>query len=123
MGQFGNLLIVGLLTVASGLMDARAFVYASRTWPGGQLDLRMAASSLAAFGAGITFYLIAIKFMQNAGIQSVALQTSIWFVVTAIGIAAMDGTIVNWSRPQQVVGIAVTLALGWLIVSTRSAAA
>ena len=30
--------VVGILTVASGLLDARGFVYASRAWPGGQLD-------------------------------------------------------------------------------------
>jgi hypothetical protein len=123
MGQLGNFVIVGVLTVASGLMDARAFVYAGRTWPNGQLDVRMGLSSLAAFIAGITFYLVAVKFMQNAGIQSVALQTCIWFVVTVIGIAAMDGAVLTWTRPQQVVGIAVTLLLGWLIITTRSAAA
>jgi hypothetical protein len=61
--------------------------------------------------------------MQNAGIQGVALQSGIWFVVTAIGIAAMDGTIVQWTRTQQVVGVAVAVALCWLISTTRAAAA
>lgn len=123
MGQMANYLIVALLTVGSGLMDARAFVYASRVWPGGQLDLRMALASLAAFGGGIALYMLAVKFMQNAGIQGVALQSGIWFVVTAIGIAAMDGTVAQWTRPQQIVGVVVALGLGWLIVTTRSAAA
>jgi hypothetical protein len=59
--------------------------------------------------------------MQNAGIHGVALQSGIWFVVTAIGIAAMDGTIGQWSRTQQVVGIAVAIALCWLISTTRAA--
>ena len=81
----------------------------------------LALISLAAFVGGITAYIIAIKFMQNAGLMSVTLQTGIWFVVTAVGIAAMDGTIANWTRSQQVVGIGVAVALGWLITTTRAA--
>ena len=50
MGQLGNLLVVGLLTIASGLLDARGFVYAARAWPGGQLDVKMGLASLAALG-------------------------------------------------------------------------
>jgi hypothetical protein len=123
MGQLGNLALVGLLTVGSGLLDARAFVFASRAWPEGRLDWKTSLLSLACFAGGIGLYMIAVKFMQNAGIQGVALQSGIWFVVTAIGIAAMDGTIVQWTRTQQVVGVAVAVALCWLISTTRAAAA
>ena len=123
MGQLGNLALVGLLTVGSGLLDARAFVFASRAWPEGRLDWKISLLSLACFAGGIGLYMIAVKFMQNAGIQGVALQSGIWFVVTAIGIAAMDGTIVQWTRTQQVVGVAVAVALCWLISTTRAAAA
>ena len=122
MGQVANLLIVGLLTVVSGLLDARGFVYAGRAWPDGQLDLKMGLASLAAFSGGLSAYIVAIKFMQNAGIQGVALQSGIWFVVTAIGIAAMDGSLLAWSRTQQVVGLGVAVALCWLISTTRAAA-
>jgi hypothetical protein len=59
--------------------------------------------------------------MQNAGIQGVALQSGIWFVITAVGIAAMDGSILGWTRTQQVVGIAVAVALCWLIATRRAA--
>jgi hypothetical protein len=123
MGQAGNLVVVALLTVGSGLLDARAFVFASQAWPGGRLDWKLALASLACFAGGIGLYMLAVKFMQNAGIQGVALQSGIWFVVTAIGIAVMDGTIVQWSRSQQVVGVAVAVALCWLISTTRAAAA
>jgi hypothetical protein len=123
MGQAGNLVVVALLTVGSGLLDARAFVFASRAWPDGRLDWRMALVSLACFAGGIGLYMVAVKFMQNAGIAGVALQSGIWFVVTAIGIAVMDGTIVQWTRSQQVVGVAVAVALCWLISTTRAAAA
>ena len=122
MGQIGNFLVVGLLTVASGLLDARGFVYAARAWPAGDLDVKMALASLAAFAGGVSIYVLAVKFMQNAGIQGVALQSGIWFVVTAIGIAAMDGTLVQWTRTQQVVGAAVAVALCWLISTTRTTA-
>ena len=122
MGQVGNLLIVGLITIASGLLDARGFVYAARAWPEGQLDLKMGLASLASFAGGVSAYILAIKFMQNAGIQGVALQSSIWFVVTAIGLAAMDGSLLTWTRTQQVVGLGVAVALCWLISTTRAAA-
>ncbi len=123
MGQVGNLVVVALLTVGSGLLDARAFVFAARVWPGGRFDWKLGLASLACFAGGIGLYVLAVKFMHNAGIQGVALQSGIWFVVTAIGIAAMDGTIVHWTRSQQVVGLAVVVALCWLISSTRAAAA
>jgi hypothetical protein len=123
MGQVGNFLVVGLLTLASGLLDARGFVYAARAWPQGQLDARMGLASLVCFVGGLTAYIASIRFMQNAGIQGVALQSGIWFVVTAIGIAVMDGSIAHWSRTQQVVGVAVAIALCWLISTTRAAAA
>ena len=123
MGQVGNLIIVGLLTISSGLLDARGFVFASRAWPGGQLDAKVGLFSLASFAGGLTCYIVAVKFMQNAGIQGVALQSGMWFVITAVGIAIMDGTLVNWSRTQQVVGVAVAVALCWLISTTRAAEA
>ena len=122
MGQIGNFLVVGLLTIASGLLDARGFVYAARAWPEGHLDVKMGFASLGCFVGGLTAYILAVRFMQNSGISGVALQSGIWFVITAIGIAAMDGSLLNWTRTQQVVGVAVAVALGWLISTTRAAA-
>ena len=123
MAQVGNFIVVGLLTIASGLLDARGFVYAGKSWPGGDLDPKMGIIALLSFCGGLTAYILAVKFMQNAGIHGVALQSGIWFVVTAVGIAAMDGTLLQWSRTQQCVGLAVAVALGWLISTTRAAAA
>ena len=122
MGQLGNLVLVGILTVASGLLDARGFVFAARAWPGGHLDGKLALASLSCFVGGLSAYILAVRFMQSSGISGVALQSSIWFVVTAIGIAAMDGTLMQWSRTQQLVGVAVAVALCWLISTTRAAA-
>ncbi|HUQ12053.1 MAG TPA: hypothetical protein VM146_17180 [Steroidobacteraceae bacterium] len=123
MGQVGNLVVVGLLTIGSGLLDARGFVYAARAWPGGNLDPKIGSLALVSFAGGLTAYILAVKFMQNAGIQGVALQSGIWFLITAVGIAALDGSILNWSRTQQLVGVAVAVALCWLIATTRAAEA
>jgi len=82
----------------------------------------MGILSLLCFCGGLTAYILAAKFMQDAGIKGAALQSAIWFVITAVGIAAMDSTLLHWTRTQQVVGVVVAVALGWLISTTRAAA-
>jgi hypothetical protein len=113
--------LVLLLTVLSGVMDARGFVYAGRAWPDGQLDWTAVGQSLLAFFAGISLYIGAVRFMQAMGLHAVALQSGIWFVATAIGIAALDGSVVQWSRPQQAVALLVMAGLAWLITTAHQA--
>jgi len=113
--------LVLLLTVLSGVMDARGFVYAGRAWPGGNLSWTAVGQSLLAFVAGISLYIGAVRFMQSMGLNAVALQSGIWFVATAIGIAALDGSVVQWTRLQQVVALAVMLGLAWLIATAHEA--
>ena len=114
-------LLVFVLTVASGVMDARGFVYAGRAWPDGHLDWTAVGQSMLAFFAGISLYIGAVRFMQTMGLNAVALQSGIWFAVTAIGIAAMDGSVLQWSRPQQLVAVAVFAGLAWLISTAQTA--
>ena len=57
MGQTGNLHRSGTTDLASGLLDARGFVYAARAWPEGQLDAKMGLASLACFAGGLTAYI------------------------------------------------------------------
>ncbi len=121
MSQIVNALLVFGLTVFSGVLDARGFVYASRAWPGGQFDLKWAASAVIAFVGGLSCYVVAVRYMQGFGLQGVALQSALWFLVTGIGVAMMDGTILGWSRTQQAIGLLVAVGLGWLIVSTSVA--
>ncbi len=116
-----GLALVLALTLASGLFDARGFVYASRAWPGGRLDPAVALTSLAAFVAGVSLYVLAVRFMQGVGIVGVSLQSAIWFVATAIGVAAMDGTVLQWSRLQQATALGIAIALTWLIATTSGA--
>src|SRR5207248_9558120 len=121
MKPFLSALLVLVLTVTSGVMDARGFVYAGRAWPGGNVDWVAIGQSLLAFLAGISLYIGAVRFMQAMGLHAVALQSGIWFVVTAIGIAAMDGTVLQWNRLQQVVAAAVFAGLAWLISTAHAA--
>ena len=114
-------LLVLVLTVTSGVMDARGFVYAGRAWPDGHLDWAAVGQSMLAFFAGISLYIGAVRFMQAMGLNAVALQSGIWFAVTAIGIAAMDGTVLQWSRLQQVVAVAVFAGLAWLVSTAQAA--
>jgi hypothetical protein len=114
-------LLVVLLTVTSGIMDARGFVYAGRAWPDGHIDWVAIGQSMLAFLAGISLYIGAVRFMQLMGLSAVALQSGIWFAVTAVGIAALDGSVMQWSRVQQVVGVAVIAGLAWLISTAHEA--
>lgn len=111
--------LVLVLTVMSGVMDARGFVYAGRAWPDGNIDWTAVGQSLLAFFAGISLYIGAVRFMQAMGLHAVALQSGIWFVATAIGIAALDGTVTQWTRLQQVVALLVMAGLAWLITTAH----
>ncbi len=115
----GTLVLV--LTILSGLMDARGFVYAARAWPDGRLDARLAIASMAAFFAGLSLYIVSVRFMQTFGLHGVALQSALWFVVTAVGVAAMDGSVIAWTRAQQIVALGLVAGLAWLIATTSAA--
>ncbi len=119
MKVFLSALLVLMLTVTSGVMDARGFVYAGRAWPDGNLDWAAVGRSMLAFFAGISLYIGAVRFMQAMGLNAVALQSGIWFVATAIGIAALDGTVVQWTRLQQLVALGVIAGLAWLITTAH----
>ncbi|MEZ5473803.1 MAG: hypothetical protein R3E72_02215 [Steroidobacteraceae bacterium] len=120
MSRFISLATVVLLTLGSGLLDARGFVLAARAWPAGRLHLQWGLAALLCFVGGLTLYILAVRFMQNVGVTGVALQSALWFIITAIGIAVMDGSILQWSRSQQMVGLSVAVGLGWLIATTRT---
>lgn len=123
MTQLTNLLLVTALTTLSGVLDARGFYYAPLAWPGGRLDGKYAILAILCFVGGLSLYILAVRFMQHVGVGSVAVQSAIWFVVTAIGIAVLDGSLLHWTRAQQVVAALVFLGLAWLISTTRAASA
>jgi hypothetical protein len=78
-------------------------------------------ASILSFVAGLSLYIASVRFMQAFGLGAVAIQSAIWFVVTAIGIGLMDGSVAQWSRTQQLVALGVFAGLGFLIVTTRAA--
>jgi hypothetical protein len=109
-----------VLTLTSGLMDAKGFVYAARAWPEGRLDLRFATASMLSFFAGLSLYIASVRFMKSIGVNAVALQSGIWFVVTAVGIAVMDGSVLQWSRTQKFVAVIVAAGLAWLLATAHA---
>lgn len=62
-----------------------------------------------------------MRFTQGFGIQGVALQSTLSFVVTGIDVALLDATIVGWTRTQQIFAVGVAVGLGWLIASPAAA--
>jgi hypothetical protein len=113
-------LLVAALTICSGLLDARGFAYAPRAWQRGQFEPHMALLSALCFLAGLALYIVAVRFMQKVGVASVTVQSAIWFVATAIGIAVLDGSVLSWTRLQQLVGLGIFAGLAWLISTTAA---
>lgn len=122
MPYWANALMVFGLTVLSGVMDAKGFHFAPQAWQQGHLRPGVALLSIGCFLSGLLLYILAVRFMQTLGVASVAIQTTIWFVVTAIGVGLLDGSVAYWTRAQQIVALLVALGLGWLVVTTRQAA-
>jgi hypothetical protein len=58
--------------------------------------------------------------MKGVGINAVALQSGIWFVVTAIGLAVLDGSVLQWTRSQKVVAVIVAAGLAWLLATAHA---
>lgn len=123
MGRTANLGLVLVLTCLSGYFDARGFLHAGHAWPGGRLHTPEALLSVGSFLLGISFYVGAVRFMQSSGISALAMQSAIWFVATAIGVALIDGSLMQWTRAQQTVALGVAVALTWLIATTSAHAA
>ena len=106
-----------LLTAASAYFDAKGFVYAAQSWRDGALVPRAVVLSLLNFMGGVMLYIGSIGFQQRVGVESAAMQSIFWFAMTVVGIAIMDGTIAQWSMAQRGIGVAVTIGIGWLLVS------
>jgi len=106
-----------VVTALSAFFDAKGFVYAAQAWRSGSLVTSTALLSLINFVGGVTLYIGSIGFQQSLGVQSAAVQSIFWFAMTVLGVAIMDGTIAQWSMAQRVVGVGVTIGIGWLLVS------
>jgi hypothetical protein len=114
----GNIFALVLITVLSALLDAKGFVYATRAWPAGVINLRSASLSILYFMGGVTLYILSIRIQHAIGPQSAVAQSTFWFAMTIIGVALMDGTLRNWTPSQITVGCSVCVGIAWLAVST-----
>jgi hypothetical protein len=111
----GALIVV---TALSAFFDAKGFVYAAQAWRSGSLNAVLALYSLVYFIGGVTLYIASIGFQQSLGVQSAAVQSIFWFAMTVLGVALMDGSIVQWSIAERVVGVAVAVGIAWLLVKS-----
>jgi predicted Co/Zn/Cd cation transporter (cation efflux family) len=106
------------LTLASGLADSYGFVHASRLWHGGRIvPIELARSGLG-FVIGIATYWILLRFAEQLGVHSVAIQTIGWFGATLIGVAVLTGEFRSWGLANQIVAVGVAAGIGWLMVAT-----
>lgn|SRR5512145_2972219 len=113
-----RLLALAALTLASGLGDAHGFIHAARMWEDGRLVWRELLGSAAGFTVGIGSYWIAVRYLVSAGVLSAEIQTLIWFGVTIVGVAVVNGRFLAWPAADQVVAAGVLLGLGWLVIRT-----
>jgi hypothetical protein len=106
------------LTLASGLADSYGFVHAARVWDGGRLIPAELGRSSVGFALGITTYWIVIRFLDQLGVHSVAIQTVGWFGATLVGVAVVTGEFRDWGPANQIVALGVALGIGRLMVTT-----
>ena len=111
-------LLLAVLTLASGLGDAHGFVHASRMWQDGRIVWGEFAQSALGFWIGIGSYWLAVRDLARAGLITPEVQTLLWFGVTIVGVAVVNGRFAGWRPLDQVVAAFVLAGLGFLLVRT-----
>lgn len=120
MSLVGLVIAVLVVTAVSAVLDAHGFVQAARAWsPAGQFVPRAAALSLVCFLTGVTLYIASIRVQRRLGIESATVQSALWFAMTIIGVAMLDGSIARWSATQITIALGVSAGLVWLIITTQ----
>jgi hypothetical protein len=109
-------LLVFVLWVGSGLADSLGFVHASRMWREDGVVWRECLRSAAGFATGIGMYWLSLRYASRMGIVSSAeAQTIVWFAVTIIGVAVVNGKFIEWPMVDRFVALVVALGVGWLL--------
>ncbi|MFO0607657.1 MAG: hypothetical protein U0324_31130 [Polyangiales bacterium] len=111
-------LLVGGITVASGLADAQGFLHAARVWRGGRLVEGELLRAVAGFAVGISLYLVGLRFQTELGIRAPEVQTVSWFGVTLVGVALWSGRFAAWRPVDQAVAVGVLVGIAWLLLRT-----
>jgi len=117
-GMNKTYLIILVLMALSGFADSLGFLYASKVWQKDTLSWVALGKSILGFGVGISLYVVSLRFMGRAGIESAEIQTAVWFAMTIIGVVLINGKFFEWPRLEQAVAALVLAGLGWLMVRT-----
>jgi hypothetical protein len=112
-----TLFIVGL-TVLSGLSDAQGALHAAKVWQEGKIVWLELGKSALGFGAGISLYWIALRYMGELGIVAAEVQVIIWFGVMLIGVGLVSGMFFTWQRVDQGIALLVLVGIIWLSIRT-----
>lgn len=104
-----------MLMAASGVGDAWGFRAASRAWSDGSIVWGEVGQSVVAFTVGIGCFLLAVRPLQDVGIDSAATQSLIWFAVTVVGVAILDGSVRSWDAPAVIAGVVAVVSLATVI--------
>jgi hypothetical protein len=116
--QIRLLLLIGAITLVSGIGDSQGFIHASRMWQNGTLVWEAFAKSALGFTVGIGSYWVSIRYLQQFGVIAPEAQTLIWFGVTIIGVAVISGRFFAWQTIDQAIALLVFLGICWLLFRT-----
>ena len=118
LSQLSIIGLIILLTLLSGIADAQGFVHASTAWANGKIVWEEGGKALLGFGIGALCYILVANYLTQVGVVSAELQTMIWFLVTIVGIAVMNGKVLHWQRLDQFVALVAIICIGWLVIRT-----
>jgi hypothetical protein len=118
MSNYIAIIAIIFLTALTGIADSQGFIYSAQVWQKGKFIWINAGKSILSFSVGIMIYWLAIKFMQQVGIISAEIQTTIWFAITIVGVAIASGKFFHWSLTNQFVSVLVLIGIGFLIIKT-----
>lgn len=113
--QIPVIILIVILSLVSGWVDAQGFVHSSRIWVEGKPIWSEALKAGLAFGFGIMIYWLVIRFLNLAGVRSPEMQSLLWFTVTMIGVALISREFFKWQRADQIVAVLVLGGMGWLL--------
>ena len=108
-----------VLTLLSGIADAKAFIYAAAIWDDGRIVRSELGKSALGFTVGIATFWLSVRYMRELGVVTPEVQTLIWFGVTLVGVGLVSGRAFRWPVIDQVVGALVLGGIAWLLVRTR----
>lgn len=114
------LLLIGVITIISGLADAQGSLHAARIWDGTRVVWIEVGQSSIGFGVGIITYWLMVRYMRDIGITSPEMQTLLWFAVTIVSVTVLSGEFFHWTRFDQLVAVLVLAGVGWLLFRTPS---